>query len=410
LSTRATLTIARLGHDGDGVAETAEGPIFVPFALPGETIEAEIAKGRGRLIRSLGTSPDRQAPVCAHFGHCGGCALQHLDTEPYLAFKRQLVLDALRVRGLDAEVGEVVSIAPGTRRRVVLSASRGARGVVLGFHAGRTKEIVALHECAVASAAIVEALPALGRLAEPLLSRRGEVRLSVTAAENGLDVSVSGVKRLDAALRLRAVEAARQGPFLRVTIDGDPLLVLGEPVVAFDGIKVALPPDGFLQAARASEAALRRLVLEATAGARRIADLFAGLGTLSLPLALRSEVTAVEGDSLALAALAAAHKGTPGLKPIRTLRRDLFREPLSVRELEGFDAVVLDPPRQGARAQAGALAKSPVPLVVAVSCNPATLARDARMLTDGGYHLGPVRPIDQFLYSPHVEVVAVLRR
>jgi 23S rRNA (uracil1939-C5)-methyltransferase len=259
--------------------------------------------------------------------------------------------------------------------------------------------------------AIVKALPALAGLAEPLVSRRGEVRLEVTAARNGLDVSISGAKRgLDGPTRLKVAEAARVGRFLRMTIDGDPLLVLGEPVVDFDGIEVALPPAGFLQAAKASEATLWRLVRDATAGARRVVDLFAGLGTFALPLSRSAEVAAVEGDKASLSALAAAHRRTPGLRQIRTIVRDLFREPLSARELDTFDAVVLDPPRQGAKAQAGEIAKSAVPLVVAVSCNPATLARDARILVDGGYRLGLVTPVDQFLFSPHVELVAVLRR
>jgi 23S rRNA (uracil1939-C5)-methyltransferase len=411
LSGSATLTIDRLGHDGDGVAETADGPVFVPFALPGEVIEAEQTVGRGRLIHVITPSPNRQPPVCVHFGRCGSCALQHVKAEHYRAFKRYVVVGSFKDRGLETEVAEVVPIAPATRRRVVLSAVRGRTGVALGFHAARSTEIVPIHECAVAVQVIVKALPALARLAEPLVSRHGEVRLEVTAAENGLDVSISGVKRgLDGPTRLKVAEAARVGRFLRVTIDGDPLLALGEPVVDFDGIEVALPPGGFLQAAEASEATLWQLVRDATAGAKRVADLFAGLGTFALPLSRSAEVAAVEGDKASLSALAAAHRRTPGLRPIRTIVRDLFREPLSARELDAFDAVVLDPPRQGAKAQAGEIAKSAVPLVVAVSCNPATLARDARILVDGGYRLGLVTPVDQFLFSPHVELVAVLRR
>ena len=411
MAERIRLEITRLGHEGDGIAEAAGRAVFVPFALPGETVEAEVAGERGRIISVEKSSPDRQAAPCPHFGTCGGCALQHLKETPYLAFKRQLVVDAFNDRGLSPEVSEVCPIATGTRRRVVLSAVRGRSGVLLGFHAVRGTEIVPIQECTVAAPSIVKALPALARLAEPLVSRRGEVRLAVTAAGNGLDVAISGVKgALEGAQRLEVVEAARAGRFLRVTIGGDPVLTLGEPVVDVDGIKVTLPPGGFLQAARESEAALRRHVLAATAGAKRIADCFAGLGTFSLALGRLAEVTAVEGDKPSLAALQAAHRRTPGLKPLKTLLRDLFRDPLSPKELDAFEAIVLDPPRQGAKAQAEALAKSKVPVVVAVSCNPATLARDVRTLVDGGYTLSTVSPVDQFLFSAHVELVAVLRR
>ncbi|MEZ5924991.1 MAG: class I SAM-dependent RNA methyltransferase [Hyphomicrobiaceae bacterium] len=411
MSTIRTVRIGRLGHDGDGVIEGEGAPVYVPFALPGEMVRTEVDGERGRLLEVVTPSADRQRPACRHFASCGGCTLQHMRSETYLAFKRRVVVDAFASRNLTPAIDDVVPIPPGTRRRVVLAAQRAHTGVDLGFHTLRGKEVVSLAMCPVAAPAIVRALPALNRLAEPLLSRRGALRIAVTAADNGLDVAISGGKSpLDGNGRMRAVEATQAGGFLRVTVDDEPLMTLGTPVVAVDGIEVALPPGGFLQAVRESEAELRRRVLEATAGRRRIADLFAGIGTFSLPLARHAEVTAVEGDKAALAALTAAGRRAPGLKPVKVLARDLFREPLARKELEGFDAVVFDPPRQGARAQVEVLANSAVPVVVAVSCNPATLARDVRMLVDGGYVLGRVTPIDQFLYSPHVEVVAMLER
>ncbi|MFO1171482.1 MAG: class I SAM-dependent RNA methyltransferase [Hyphomicrobiaceae bacterium] len=405
------LTIERLGHEGDGVAETPGGRVFVPLALPGETVEAQVDGERGRLVEIVSKSRDRREPICPHFGACGGCVLQHLEQAPYLAFKRQIVADAFASRGLTPEIGEVVPIAPGTRRRVVLTARRGREGVYLGFHALRGEEIVAIKTCAIASPAIVRALPGLRALAAPLVSLRKEVRLTVTAAENGLDVAIDAARRdVDAAARAALVAAASAARVLRVTLGGEPVVTLGEPIIDVDGIKIPLPPGGFLQAAVESEAILQAQVAQALTKAKRVADLFSGLGTFSLPLARRAQVTAVEADKASLAALSIAHKRTPGLKPIRTLVRDLFREPLSPKELEAFDAVVVDPPRQGAKAQAEALAKSKVPLIVAVSCNPATLARDCRILVDAGFTLGPVTPVDQFLFSPHIEIVTVLRR
>lgn len=405
------LTIERLGHEGDGVAETPAGRVFVPLALPGETIDAEVDGARGRLVAVVSRSRERLEPVCPHFGSCGGCVLQHLQQAPYLAFKRQLVAEAFASRGLTPEIADVVPIAPGTRRRVVLAARRGREGVHLGFHALRGEEIVAIGTCAIASPAIVRALPGLRALALPLVSLRKEVRLTVTVAENGLDVAINASRRdVDAATRAALVAAASAARVLRVTLEGEPVVTLGEPMIAVDGIKIPLPPGGFLQAAAESEAVLRTQVLAGVAKAKRVADFFSGLGTFSLPLARRAQVTAVEADKAALSALTVAHKRTPGLKPIRTLVRDLFREPLSPKELEAFDAVVIDPPRQGAKAQAEALAKSKIPLIVAVSCNPATLARDCRILVDAGFTLGPVTPVDQFLFSPHIEVVTDLRR
>jgi 23S rRNA (uracil1939-C5)-methyltransferase len=263
----------------------------------------------------------------------------------------------------------------------------------------------------VTASAIVRALPGLKRLVEPLTSRRLPVRLTVTLAANGLDVAIEdfpGEPGPEA--RERLAHAAAAAKLARVTLAGDTLYQSTVPAVRFGPANVVLPPRAFLQAAPAAEAEMVRLVTTAVDGAKRIADLFCGLGTFTFPLATRAALLAVDGDRQAIAALQNAAKRTPGLKPTEAKVRDLFREPLSVRELEPFDAVVFDPPRAGAAAQASILAASRVRTIVAVSCNPATLARDARILIDGGYGLERVTPIDQFLFSPHVEAVATLRR
>jgi 23S rRNA (uracil1939-C5)-methyltransferase len=405
------IDIARLGAQGDGIAETPSGPVYVPYALPGEQVMAETHGERARLVAVLSASAERIAPVCRHFTHCGGCALQHLERTAYLAWKREIVSAAFAARGIEVPVAHVISVGLGARRRATLSARRTGRGVVLGFHEAKGHDIVDLQECPVTASAIVRALPGLKRLIEPLTSRRLPVRLTVTLAANGLDVAIEDFPgELGADARERLARAAAACQLARVTIAGDTLYQSTVPAVRFGQANVVLPPRAFLQAAPAAEAEMVRLVTAAVGSARRVADLFCGLGTFTFPLATSATVLAVDGERQAVTALESAAKRTPGVKPIEAKVRDLFREPLSVKELERFDAVVFDPPRAGAAAQAAMLAKSRVGTIVAVSCNPATLARDVRILIDGGYRLERVTPIDQFLFSPHIEAVAVLRR
>jgi 23S rRNA (uracil1939-C5)-methyltransferase len=405
------LDIARLGAQGDGVADTPSGPVFVPFALSGERVQADVHGERARLIAVMTPSPDRIAPVCRHFTHCGGCAVQHLRSPAYLAWKREMVIAAFASRGIDAPVAPVASVGVGARRRAAFSARRTGRSVVLGFHEAKGVEIVDLQECPVTASAIVRVLPGLRRLVEPLMSRRAPGRVIVTLAANGLDVAVEDVPG-DPPPDVReflAREATALG-LARLTLAGDTLYQATVPAVRFGTANVVLPARSFLQAAPVAEAAMVRLVTQAVAGAKRVVDLFSGMGTFTFPLAQSASVLAVDGDKQAITALQNAAKRTPGLKPIEVKVRDLFREPLSARELQGFDAAVFDPPRAGAATQAQSLVDSPINTVVAVSCNPATLARDARILIDGGFKLERVTPIDQFLFSPHIEAVAVFRR
>jgi 23S rRNA (uracil1939-C5)-methyltransferase len=406
-----TLDIARLGAQGDGVADLPSGQVFVPYALVGERVQADVRGERARLIAVIEPSPDRIAPVCRHFTHCGGCAVQHLRTPAYLAWKRELVEAAFASRGIDAPVWHVATVGPGARRRASFSARRTGRGVVLGFHEAKGVDIVDVQECPVTASAIVRALPGLRRLVEPLMSRRAPGRVVVTLAANGLDVAIEDVPG-EPSLEVREFLAQQAAALklARLTLAGDTLYQATVPAVRFGAANVVLPARSFLQAAPAAEAEMVRLVTQAVGEAKRVVDLFCGMGTFTFPLAQRAPVLAVDGDKSAIAALANAANRTPGLKPIETKLRDLFREPLSVKELQGFDAAVFDPPRAGAATQATALAASGVKVIAAVSCAPATLARDARILIDGGFTLERVTPIDQFLYSPHIEAVAIFRR
>ena len=406
-----TVAIASLGHAGDGAAETPDGRVFVPFTLPGETVEIERQGNRGRAVRIVESSPDRIAPVCRHFGACGGCALQHMGTAAYLVWKREVVKTSFALHGIDAPVAAIVPAAkPGGRRRAVFSAARTANGVVLGYHRRHSDEIIAVEECPILAPSIVASLPMLREIATIAVKPRRQARITVLAADNGLDIAVDG----GGALPDRA--AATLGRFgvdpaiARLTVNGVEIFRNHPPEVVAGAAALLPPAGGFVQAARAAEDALANAVLAHIGNAAPVADLFAGIGTFTLRLAARAQVTAVEGDATLVAALEAAVRRATGIKRVTARRRDLFANPMSPVEMNEFGAVVFDPPAAGARAQSEMLAKSKVAKIAAVSCNPATLARDARILVDGGHRLVKVIPVDQFLFSAEIEAVALLER
>jgi 23S rRNA (uracil1939-C5)-methyltransferase len=402
------VTIDRLGAQGDGVAETATGPIYVPFALPGERWQLLPDAPAVRLT----ASPQRVAAPCRHFGTCGGCIAQHMADDLYNAWKHNVVAQAFAHRGIDVEIVPLRRIAAASRRRAFFGVTRNDDSVTLGFREEGQHRLVDLTECVVLDPAIVAAMPSLRELARSILPPRDSAgaRLIVTRLDHGLDVAFETDARVPAEGLQRVAQLAARAGILRLSIGGETIMSGTPPTLAL-GPATVLPPAGiFLQAVPEAERVMTQLILDALPKVKSVADLFCGLGTFTFALARRARVLAADGDKRAIAALTAAAKGAQGLKPITTMMRDLFREPLAARELDGFDAVVFDPPRAGAPAQCERLAKSKVKTVVAVSCNPATLARDARLLIDGGYKLERVTPIDQFIYSPHIEVVAVFRR
>lgn len=404
------VTIARVGAQGDGVAEIGGAQVFVPFALAGERVRIEVADGDARIVEILSDSADRIAPVCRHFGDCGGCAVQHMSAAVYRTWKRDLVTAAFRARGLEATIGDLIS-PNGRRRRAVFSARNAQGGVVLGFHEAGSHRLVDVVECPVLSPAIVAALPGLRRLVGPLIPKIEPARVVVTATDGGLDVALEDIqKQLSAAALSRLAQDAAHMRAARISINGVPAFEAAAPSLAFGRASVVIPPGAFIQAVGEAEQAMAERILAAIGKAKSVIDLFCGVGAFTFRLSEKSRVAAFDSDPRSLEALSLAARRASGLKPIDVRPRDLFREPLSARELNDYDAIVFDPPRAGAEAQARMIAKSAVPTVVAVSCNPATLARDARILVDGGYNIESVTPIDQFLYSPHVEVVAVFRR
>lgn len=401
------LTVSHVGHRGDGVADGR----FVPFTLPGEVVEVQGEAERIPPARILVPSPDRVHPPCPHFGTCGGCALQHWAQPPYLDWKRDLVAAALRQHGLSAEIAPAIDAHGEGRRRATVHARRGdGPHLVTGFAAARSHAIVAIDACPLLAPGLAGALPAARAIAAVLDGLGKPLDIQVTAAAQGLDMDVRGAGRLPETDRLRLISAADRMGLVRLTHHGDLVMQREPPFVLMDGLSVPLPPGAFLQATAAGEATLGRLVAESVGRAKAVADLFCGVGPFALRLARGARVLAIDTDRPAIAALAAAARGASGLKPIRAEARDLFRRPLQPAELKGFDAVVFDPPRAGAEAQARLLAKADIGRIVAISCNPFTFARDAALIVAGGWKLGTVTPVDQFRWSAHVELVAAFYR
>jgi 23S rRNA (uracil1939-C5)-methyltransferase len=402
--------IERLGAQGDGIAETQKGPLYIPFTLPGERVTASRTGDRADLLAVLRPSPQRVEPACRHFGACGGCALQHMEEGAYREWKRGRVIDALRARGIAAEVGPLVPCAPGERRRVTLSARRTDGGMLLGYNRALSHTIVHIGECPIARPEIVAALEPLGRLAAILCDVGKAFRLTITVTASGLDIAVHGIGGLSEKARRKASDFVLAAGFARLSVEGEVVIEPRKPVILFGDVAVSPPPGAFLQAVAGAEAAMATLVATHLAGAKRVADLFAGSGAFALQLAQQAEIHAVEGDAPSLAALDRGFRFSSGLKRVTTERRDLFVRPVLAKDLDAYGGIVLDPPRAGAEAQSKQIAKSNVPLVAAVSCNPVTLARDLALLVEGGYVLRRVVPVDQFLWSPHIEAVALLTK
>ena len=401
------LTVERLDRRGEGVA----GALRVARALPGEVAAGRAEGGRIAAPRILAASAHRVEAPCPHYGACGGCALMHASDAFVARWKAGRVGRALAARGLAAPIAGVATSPPGSRRRATLAGRRlGRGGAVVGFHARASDAVTAIPGCRLLLPSLMAALPACEAIVGVGASRRAAMALTLTDAPEGVDVAARGGRALDAAARARLADLAREAGLARLSWDGEVVAQAAPPAQRFGPARVVPPPGAFLQATREGEAALLAVVRAGVAGAARVADLYAGCGTFALPLARAAEVHAVESDAAMLDALAAGWRGAPGLRRVTTRARDLARSPLAGAELAGLDAVVMDPPRAGAGPQAAALAAGGPARVVSVSCDPASFARDAATLVAGGYALGPVHVVDQFRWSSHVEVAAVLTR
>ena len=404
--------IEAVGAQGDGLAA---GPVFAPLTLPGERVRLRLEGQRGEVAEILRASPDRVAPPCPHFGVCGGCALQHWDAAPYLAWKVDQIRIALSRERLEADFAPAFAVPPGSRRRLALHARRGKSGAVIGFKGRRSWTLAEIDVCPVSDPRLVAAFPALRALAAPFLQNpKSAPTLHVTLTATGIDVNVTGIERrtggLSADARMRAAEIAAAHDLARVTLAGEMVYLARQPMIRFGRAMVGLPAGGFLQAVAAAEDEMARIALEAAAGAKRIADLYCGAGAFTFRLAEIAPVLAADASAPAIAALKTAISTAPGLKAIAAEARDLTRRPVLSAELKNVDVVLFDPPRAGALEQSGEIARSKAACVIAVSCNPTTFARDARVLADGGFKLERVHSIHQFLWSPHVELVGVFSR
>ncbi|HEY4265192.1 MAG TPA: hypothetical protein VGM72_07735 [Micropepsaceae bacterium] len=401
-----TVEIVRLGHAGDGVITDN---LFVPYTVPGDVVRIAREGARGRLLEIVTPGASRAQPACRHFGRCGGCALQMMAREPYLAWKRDLVVTALKQRGFtDVPVEDIRAVPPGTRRRAMFKARANEHAVSLGFYEPESRRLVDIAECPVLSSELASLIAPLKLRLAPLLRAGETAELHATAADNGIDLSLKVKRARDPDFLMMLSELAASLKLARLSWNGELVALAAAPVLRMGRFSVALPPESFLQPTKEGMRILQDLVCEGAKGARHVADLFSGCGTFALALADGRDVHAVDSAEAQIAALTAAAKA--GKANLTAETRDLFRRPLLASELARFDCVVLDPPRPGAVAQAEILAQSAVSEVLYISCNPASFSRDARILADGGYRLMRVVPLDQFLWSPHVELFAAFAR
>ncbi len=408
------LDIVRLGRHGDGIAEDpAGGAVYVAGALPGERVEADVRAGRGALQRVIAAAPERARPPCPHFGVCGGCSAQHIEPGAYARWKRAIVRTALENRGLNGvEPDQLIDAHGAGRRRVTLHVECERNGARVGFMRQRSHALLEIAQCPVLAPGLERAFDAGRELAGALKSNAAPKRFdaAVTLTETGLDVALTGVGELDFRALTALSDAADRLDLARLTADAEPVVTRRAPILTVGAVKLTPSAGGFLQATAAGEAQLAQLVVAHVGDAARVIDLFAGAGPFALRLAGHARVHAVDTDAAALASLDAAWRGGTGLKAVTTEVRDLFENPVDAVDLAVFDAAVFDPPRAGAELQVREIANSGIETVVAVSCEPATFARDAEILIGGGYALARVTPVDQFRYTGHVEVVGLFRK
>lgn len=404
------LIIETLGSQGDGTSTLDGAEIFAAFTAPGERVSGDLVGDRLENVKILDPSPIRVKAPCSHFKTCGGCATQHISGDFLADWKQSIVATALKRQGIEATFRPTQTSPANSRRRAVFTGRRTKTGAMLGFHARSSEQLVMIEHCSLIHADILAGFDGLKALVKLATTRKGTVRLSVSTSLGGLDVDLTDAKPMDTTTLQEVVKITHDHGFARVFWNGDIVLERQPAQQDFGGGLVTPPNGAFLQATAEGEAALLRAINEIVGKSKSVVDLFAGCGTFSIPLAKNAEVLAVESSKPMLDALDKGWRQAIGLKRLKTLTRDLFRNPLQPDELKAFDAIVMDPPRAGAKEQARQIADCKVKTLAFVSCNPATFARDARTLIDGGYTLEWVQVVDQFLWSSHCELVAKFTR
>lgn len=404
--------VSILGRHGHGIAETETGRVFIPYSLPAETIRVKITGDRGEVMEIIETANNRIDPICQHFGECGGCVVQHFQEDAYHEWKRGIVTTALRHQGLDVDVEPIIDAHGAGRRRVTLHVRRYGGHVQVGFMQAKSHQLSNIQACPVLVSALSGAIDLARGLGDCLNTSTHGLDVQLTVSESGLDCNAIGASAHGYEQHMALAAITEKYDLARLALDGEIVAERRKPHVSIGAAQVALPVGGFLQATLEGERVLSELVrgYVVASGARFGADLFCGIGTYALRLADHVRVFAADSNAASVNALATAVRHTQNLKPVDTVVRDLFDNPLSVEDLADFDFVVFNPPRAGAQTQAAEIALSLVPTVIAVSCDPSSFARDARILVDGGYVLERVTPVDQFKWSTHVEIVGLFRK
>jgi len=408
--TEHMLTIDKLGRRGEGVALRGDSAVFVPFALPGEILRVAIEGERASVLETITASPLRIAPSCAHYGVCGGCAVGALEESAYRDWKRDLVVSALANAKLAMDVAPLIDAHGEGRRRATFHARIDMGKAHVGFMQARSHDIVEIEVCPLLAPGLSGALAAARALAQTLAGPGKPLDIVATATPQGLDLDLRGAGPLPDALLAALTKSAERLDLARLSNHGRLIVQRRRPVIEIGAAQATPPAGGFLQATRLGEETLAQLVGDATRTSKRIADLFCGFGAFALRLAAHAQIYACDSDAAAIDALREAAHGLSGHKHVEAETRDLFTRPLTKDELAPFDAVVFDPPRAGAESQARELAASSVARVVAVSCNAQSFARDAAILCAGDYAPCSVTPVDQFRFSPHVEIVAAFEK
>jgi 23S rRNA (uracil1939-C5)-methyltransferase len=396
-----SMVIEKLGQRGDGLTHVDGRLVVVPFALPGETVEQNAGS-----FQITATSPDRVEPFCPVFGICGGCKFQHLAQAPYAAWKREQLIEALSGQGIKIDVAALIDAHGAGRRRASFHVRRINEVWQAGFMAEKTHDLVAISHCPILVPRLAKA-PELAASFGPLL---GNCDVVLTAMDNGIDVYVKADKQAVDQHFAQFRRMMETHGVIRVAVNAEVVSQSQSPVLKIGQAVLTPPPGSFLQATTLGEETLAGLVIGHLGKSRNVLDLFCGVGPFALRLAEKTKVLAIDSDKKAVSALAETLRHAKGLKPVQTETRDLFKMPLTFIELADYDCVVFDPPRAGAEAQCRQLAKSKVRNVIAVACDAQSFARDAKILIEGGYRLTTVTPVDQFKYSPHLEIVAHFTR